>query len=241
MISETAARRFWGDKDPIGESLFIGDRQGGAYQIVGVVRDVRTTDLVTPPEPYLYLPFGPELRGDMTLLVETQGKAALAAEPIRRVMQTVDRDIVPLVVTTLKEQVHFALLPQWIASWLLGVLGFSAFTMAIAGLYSLVSYSVARRTQEFGIRMAVGARFADILIPVLCQGLALAVIGVCIGLPVVLGLGYVLRSMLFGLSPTDPIALVGASSLVIAVAVLAAWIPARRAARIDPMVALRYE
>ena len=139
MISETAARRFWADKDPIGESLFIGGMQGRAYQIVGIVRDIRTTDLITPPEPYLYLPFGQEYRGGMTLLVETQGKAELAAEPIRRVMQTVNRNILPLVVTTLKKQVHFVVLPQWIASWLLGVLGFSAFIMAIAGLYSLVS------------------------------------------------------------------------------------------------------
>jgi hypothetical protein len=241
MISETAARRFWADKDPIGESLFIGGMQGRAYQIVGIVRDIRIKDLITPPEPYLYLPFGQEVRGEMTLLVETQGKAELAAEPIRRVMQTVNRNIHPLIVTTLKQQVHFVLLPQWIPSWLLGVLGFSAFTMAIAGLYSLVSYSVARRTHEIGIRMAVGASFMDILITVLRQGLTLAVIGVCIGLPVVLGLGYILRSGLFGLNPADPIVLVGTSLLVIAVAVLAACIPARRGAKIDPMVALRYE
>jgi putative ABC transport system permease protein len=241
MISERAARRFWADKDPIGESLFIGGAQGRAYQIVGIVRDVRITDLTTPPEPYLYLPFGRENRGDMTLLVATQGKAERAAEPIRRVMQTVNRDVLPLGVTTLKQQVRFALLPQWIASWLLGVLGCSAFTMATAGLYSLVSYSVARRTHEIGIRMAVGASVRDILIRVLRQGLALAVIGVCIGLPVVLGVGNILRSELFGLDPADPIVLVGTSLLVIAVAVLAAWLPARRAAKIDPMVALRYE
>jgi predicted permease len=241
MISETAARRFWADKNPVGESLFIGGAQGRAYQIVGIVRDTRITDLTTPPEPYLYLPFGQEYSGGMTLLVATQGKAELAAEPIRRVMQTVNRNVLPLGVTTLKQQVHFVLLGQWIASWLLGVLGFSAFIMAIAGLYSLVSYSVARRTHEIGIRMAVGASVRDILITVLRQGLALAVIGVCIGLPVVLGVGTILRSELFGLDPADPIVLVGTSLLVIAVAVLAAWIPARRAARIDPMVALRYE
>ncbi len=240
MISETAARRFWADKDPVGESLFIGGAQGRAYQIVGIVRDVRITDLTTPPEPYLYLPFGQENR-DMTLLVATQGKAERAAEPIRRIMQTVNRNVLPLGVTTLKQQVRFVLLGQWIASWLLGVLGFSAFIMAIAGLYSLVSYSVARRTHEIGIRMAVGASFRDILITVLRQGLTLAVIGVCIGLPVVLGVGFILRSVMFGLDPADLIVLVGTSLLVIAVAVLAAWIPARRAAQIDPMEALRYE
>jgi len=242
MISETAARRFWADKDPIGESLFIGGMQGKAYQIVGIVRDVRTEDLITSPEPYLYLPFGQEYGGEITLLVETQGKAELASEPIRRVMQTVNRNVLPLVVTTLKQQIHFELLWEWIASWLFGVLGISAFIMATAGLYSLVSYSVARRTHEIGIRMAVGARFMDILITVLRQGLTLAVIGVCIGLPVVLGLGYILRSgEMFGLNPADPIVLVGTSLFVIAVAVLAAWIPAQRAAKIDPIEALRYE
>jgi predicted permease len=241
MISETAARRFWADRDPIGASLFIGGAQGRAYQIVGIVRDIRIADLTTPPEPYLYLPLGQESRSEMTLLVATQGKAELAAEPIRRVMLTVNRDVLPLVVTTLKQQIHFALLPQWIASWLFGVLGVSAFIMALAGLYSLVSYAVARRTHEIGIRMAVGASFRDISITVLRQGLTLAVIGVCIGLPVVLGVGYILRSELFGLDPADPIVLVGTSLLVIVVAVLAAWIPARRAARVDPMEALRYE
>ena len=240
MISETAARRFWADKDPVGESLFIGGMQGRAYQIVGIVQDTRIADFTTPPEPYLYLCFGQEDR-EMTLLVETQGKAELAAEPIRRVMQTVNRNVLPLVVTTLKQQVHFVLLPQWIASWLLGVLGFSAFTMTTAGLYSLVSYSVARRTHEIGIRMAVGASFKNILIGVLRQGLALAVIGVCIGLPLVLGLGNVLRSDISDVDPADPMVLMGTSLLVIVVAVLAAWIPARRAARVDPMVALRYE
>lgn len=241
MISETAARRFWADKDPIGASLFIGGVQGKAYQIVGIVRDISTEDLVTPPKPYLYLPFGQEYLPVMTLLVETQGKAELAAEPIRRVMQTVNRDILPGVVTTLKHNIRCALLPQWIASWLFGVLGCAAFIMATAGLYSLVAYSVARRTHEIGIRMAVGASVRDILISVLRQGLALAVIGVCIGLPVVLGLGSVLRSEMFGLDPADPIVLVGTSLLVIVVAVLAAWIPARRAAQTDPMVALRWE
>ncbi len=241
MISETAARRFWADRDPIGESLFIGGAQGKAYQIVGIVRDVRIADLTTSPEPYLYLPFGQEDRGEMTLLVETQGKAELAAEPIRRVMQTVNRNVLPLFVTTLKQQVHFVLLPQWIASWLLGVLGGSAFIMAIAGLYSLVSYSVARHTREIGIRMAVGASSRDVLITVLRQGLTLAVIGVCLGLPVVLGVGSILRSEMFGLNAADPIVLVGTSLLVVAIAVLATWIPGRRAAKVDPMVALRCE
>jgi predicted permease len=242
VISETAARRFWRDKDPIGESLFIGGTQGRAYQIVGVVRDVRILYLTGPPEPYLYLPCGKENRSPMTLLVATQGKAGLTAKPIRRVMQTVNRNILPRNVTTLKQLVHNVLLEYWIASWLLGLLGSLAFTMAIAGLYSLVSYSVARRTHEIGIRMAVGARSRDIIVTVLRQGLALAVMGVCIGLPVVLGLGYRLpRSDLNGASPTDPVVLVGASLLVITVTVLATWMPARRAARIDPMEALRYE
>jgi predicted permease len=241
MISETAARRFWADKDPIGDSLFIGGARGKAYRIVGIVRDVRFTDLTTPPEPYLYLPLGQESHGEMTLLVQTQGKAELAAEPIRRVMEAVNRNVLPLLVTTLKQQVHFVLLPQWIASWLLGVLGGSAFIMAIAGLYSLVSYSVARRTHEIGIRMAVGASSRGVLITVLRQGLTLAVIVVCLGLPVVLGVGSILRSEMFGLDAADPIVLVGTSLLVIAVAVLATWLPARRAAKVDPMVALRCE
>lgn len=241
MISEAAARRFWADRDPIGESLVIGGVQGKAYQIVGIVGDVRTENLVAPPKPCVYLPFGHKYLPAMTLLVETQGKAERAAEPIRRVMESANLDILPLDVTTLKENIHCRLLPEWIASWLFGVLGWSAFIMAIAGLYSLVSYSVARRTHEIGIRMAVGASFRDILIGVVRQGLVLAVIGVCIGVPVVLCVEVVVRSEIFGLDAADPIVLVGTSILVIAIAVLAAWIPGRRAAKVDPMVALRCE
>jgi len=132
-------------------------------------------------------------------------------------------------------------LPQWFGAWLGGVLGLLAFVLAVSGLYGVVAYAVARRTRELGIRIAIGATPRDTIWLVLRQGVILSLVGVAVGLPLAIAAGTLLQGILFGISPTDPVALAGATLLVVGVAALASYLPARRATRVNPMEALRAE
>jgi len=241
IISEAMARRCWPGQDPIGRFVRIGTRQSPPAEIVGIVRDVVQNQIGEIPEPFIYLPFDQRMWGEMTLLVETKGDPAPVVGLVRREMRSLNPDIAPAFVDTQKEVIRGALLPQWAAAWLSGALGLLAFVMAAAGLYGVVSYSVARRTHEIGVRAALGARPADTMRMVLRQGILLALVGLTVGLPMALALGRVLQSMLFGLSPADPLTLLGSSVLVVGVAALACYVPARRATKVDPMMALRAE
>jgi len=144
-------------------------------------------------------------------------------------------------VTTMGAQLRVALFPQWVGAWLGGVLGLLAFVLAVCGLYGVVAYAVSRRTRELGIRVALGARPVDALWLVLRHGFALGLAGVGVGLPVAVAVGLALSDVVFGIDPVDPVALAGTSLLVVAVALAASYFPARRAACVDPMFALRAE
>lgn len=201
------------------------------------------------PEPFIYLPFRQE-RGfaDINLVVRTDGRFTGMDKTVRHAMLEVDKKLVVALTSHMEDTVRYALMPQWVGAWLGGVLGLLAFLLAVSGLYGVVAHAVSRRTREMGIRMALGARRADVLWMVLRQGLALASAGVALGLPAALCVGFLVRhrlalmgTQLFGVSPADPLALVGASVVVAAVALLASFVPARRAAKINPVQALRYE
>jgi ABC-type antimicrobial peptide transport system permease subunit len=144
-------------------------------------------------------------------------------------------------IDTIEGRLSAALMPQWFGAWLGGVLGVLAFLLAVTGLYGVVAYAVARRTRELGIRIALGATPHDAIRLVLRQGLTLALIGVGVGLLLAMAAGSLLHSLLYGISPTDPVALGGSALIVISVAAVASWLPARRASRVDPMIALRAE
>jgi hypothetical protein len=219
----------------------VGSPQAPPVEIVGVARDLVRNKIGEVPEPFLYLPFGQHTRGEMTLLVETKGNPSAVLGLIRREMRLLNDRVVPLLVDTQKGVVRTALFLQWTLSRVLAGFALAAFAMAAAGLYGLVSYSVARRTHEIGIRMALGAQTGDTMRMILRQGLVLALLGLGIGLPAAFLLGRVLQGLLFGLRAADPATILGSSLLVIAVAVLAGYFPARRAMKIDPMTALRCE
>jgi putative ABC transport system permease protein len=241
IISEATVRRYWPDQDPLGQSLRIGSPDSPPVEIIGIARDVVRNRIGEAPEPFIYLPFAQQAWGEMTLLVEMKGDPAAILGLVRREMRSLDSQVVPIFVDTQEQVVRAALFPQWAAAWLVGGLGLLASALAMAGLYGVVSYSVARRTHEIGVRIALGAQAGDTMRLILGEGLALAGVGLAIGLPVAFGLGRLLQSMLFGLSPTDPVTWFGSSALVIGVALLAAYFPGRRATRIDPMSALRAE
>jgi predicted permease len=241
ILSEAAARCFWPGEDPLGKTIPAGFNGLKPRQIIGVVRDVNNVELRETPAPFIYLPIRQEPSGDTHLLVRTDGRLAGMAASVRGAMREVDKEVVIVYLASMEGTIHFALMPQWIGAWLGGLLGSLAFVLAVSGLYGAVAHAVSRRTREIGVRMALGARGADVLWMVLRQGLVLALAGVALGLPAALGIGYLMRSLLFGISPADPMALAGSSALVAAVALLASFMPARRAAGIKPMEALRHE
>jgi predicted permease len=241
IVSEAAAKRFWPNEDPVGKSIQAGFEKLVPRQIVGVARDASNSQVGESPPPFLYLPLPQEPRGDIRLLVRTDGHLAGMTQAVRRALQEVDKDSVVMDTSTLEGTIHVALMAQWVGACLGGVLGLLAFLLGVCGLYGVVSYAVSRRTRELGIRMALGAGRGDVLWMVLRQGLTLALVGVAVGLPVAIAVGFLMRGLLFGIGPEDFVSMAGSSALVAAVALLASYIPARRAAKINPMEALRYE
>ena len=241
IVSEALARQHWPGQDPLGRSIRVGGNETQEFEVVGVVRDVAVIRMDEVPEPYLYLPSRQMPGRPMALLVASRGDLAALAPAVRRTMQEVDPRVPALTVETMPGLIRFALMPQWMGAWFGAALGGLTVLLAVGGLFALVAYAVSRRTHEIGIRMALGARPQGTLWMVLRQGLFLGLAGVGFGLPVAVAIGHVMRSLLLGIGPADPVALGGASLAVIGVALLASLGPARRATKVDPITALRTE
>jgi putative ABC transport system permease protein len=241
IISEAMARRWWPQGDPIGRWIRVGRPSAEPVEIIGIVRDVVRNQIGETPEPFIYVPLSDRGTGEVTLLVETKGDASAVLALVRRELRSFDERLEPLMVDTQKQTIRVALLPQWAAAWIFGVLGLLAFAMSAAGLYGVVAYSVARRTHEIGVRVALGAQASDTMKMILRQGLVLALSGLAAGLPLAYAVGKLLQSAVYGIDPFDPGVFLAALVLVIGVVLSASFFPARRATRIDPMVALRCE
>jgi predicted permease len=239
VVNEAFAARFWPGQDPVGKRLtsFSGVR---SIEVVGVARDGKYLALTEPPRPYVYRPYLQEYE-DMTLHVRVAGDVAAIIPSIRREIRAVDDRVPILTLASMESQTAFATLPQRIAAALLGACALLALLLAAVGLYGVVAYSVARRTREIGIRMAVGAARRAVVRMVLQGSMRLVGIGLAIGLALSLAAGRAVEFFLGGVSGADPVALLGGSLVLIACALVASWLPARRAARIDPMKALREE
>jgi macrolide transport system ATP-binding/permease protein len=240
VISDATARSYWPGEDPIGKLIRPGRSNSRPLEVVGVVRDVARIAIGETPGPFLYLPLTRGF-GEITLLVEPKGDAGAVLVLVRRELRSFDKRLQPYLVDTQKQAIRVALLPQWAAAWLFGVLGLLAFGMSAAGLYGVVAYSVARRTHEIGVRIALGAQARDTVKLILRQGAVLSLIGLAIGLPTAFGVGRLLQSGLYGIDTADPAIFLGASVLVVVVVLCASFFPARRATRINPMDALRCE
>ncbi len=241
VINEAAAGRYWPGQNPIGRRLYSGDpKPENALEIVGVVETGRYLTLGEEPTPVVFKCFLQEQHLGGTLVAHVQGDPGPALAAIRAVAQELDPRLA-LTLTALERHLSLALFPMRTSGLLLGVLGLVALALAVSGLFGVIAYSVSQRTREVGIRMALGAQRRDVLRLVLRQGLTLAGIGVGIGLVGALIATQLLRSLLFGVGPADPVTFLGIPLLLLLVAWLACWLPARRAARIDPMQALRCE
>ena len=238
VVNEAFARRFWGDADPIGKRLSTGGQEGPWLEVVGLARDGKYVSIAESPRPYMFYPQLQEANS-ITLLVRTSGDPKLMTSVVRREVAAVAPTWLIENPTTLEETVGVSLLPQRIAAGLLGAFGVVALLLAAIGLYGVVAFAVAQRTREIGIRVALGARSGEVMGLMLRQGIVLAGIGVAIGLPLAFAASRLLSGFLLGSGGSDPVVFLGAAATLTLVTVMASWIPARRASRVDPMVALR--
>jgi putative ABC transport system permease protein len=245
IINETFARQHFAGADPLGRRLLDPRGQDPPAEVVGVVGDVKHWGLDDKPESYLYLSHAQVGGNFMTVVARTAGDPSAVVGAVRREVQALDRDQPVFDFKTMEERIAQQSALKRLLTWLLGVMAAVALTLASIGIYGVIAYTVAQRTHEIGIRMALGAQRGDILRLVLRQGMGMAVAGILLGLAATAGLmvllAQTLEKMLFSVSGLDPGTYVGVALILGAVALLACLIPARRATRVDPMVALRYE
>jgi putative ABC transport system permease protein len=244
IISETMARRFWPGEEAIGKRLSAGRVRSDAdwIQVVGIVKDVRQFELNAEPRPQMYVSyrqadfFAPE-----DLVVKTEVEPSSMAAAVRKAVWEIDKDQPISNIKTMDEILAESIARQRFSMLLLGVFAGVALLLAAVGIYGVMSYSVAQRTHEIGIRMALGAQTSAVLKLAVGYGLKLVVAGVLIGLVAAFALTRLMSTLLFGVTPTDPVTFALISLLLVVVAAAASYIPARRATKVDPLIALRYE
>jgi predicted permease len=237
ILNETFARRVFGTTNIVGQTLRNDTR---IITVVGVARDAKYRSLDESALNYIYVPLAQWYRPATNLLVRTTSGRSVAPA-LRRVIATLDPHLPILDQQTMDEATAMSLFPQRLAAWVSGSLGLVALALAMLGIYGVIAYTVAQRTREIGVRVALGATRATILGMVLRQGLVLAGVGIVVGLAAALAATRLLADFLFGVPPTDPATFAGAAAILVMVALAASWLPARRAAASDPMIALRAE
>jgi macrolide transport system ATP-binding/permease protein len=243
IVNERLAQRLWPGQDAVGKRIAIPPWSGPAQppvEVIGIAKDTKYRTLLSDPPLLLYLPVAQNYDGRATLIVRATTPARLL-RAIRAEIAGLDMNLPVFGVETMQEHVASSLWEQRMTAGLISIFGLFALTLAATGLYGVIAYSVAQRTREMGIRMALGARRIDIFRLVVGQGLRLALIGVAAGVGIGLGATRGMSGLLYGVSAGDPPTFVAISLLLVGVALAASWLPARRATKIDPMIALRYE
>lgn len=238
IVNETMARKFWPQGEPVGQSFNDG---GDTYEVVGIARDTKYRNLRETPQMTMYLPFTQAYVPYMNLLVRTSGDPKTLVTLVQRRLHGIDATVTIYNVRTLLEHVGRSLYVERMESVILGTLGVLALILTAIGVYGVVTYSVTQRTRELGIRMALGAQRKDVFNLVLRKGLMLVAWGSAIGLLACYWLSRLIANQLYGIDANDPATLISVAAVLIVVALLASYIPARRATKVDPLVALRYE
>jgi putative ABC transport system permease protein len=247
IVNDAMARRYFAGQDPIGRTIKTGDpsRNSPWETIVGVVADVKYAGLDSPPQPTLYVPYfqtyWPIFSRQMFLVARSSGDPKAIASSLQTAVQGLDRDVPLSDLHTMNELLSGSVAQPRFRTLLLGLFAGLALLLSAIGIYGVMAYLVNRRTQEIGVRMALGASRAQVLRMILEEGLGVALIGIGIGLVEAFASTRLLKGLLFGVQPADPATYAGVSVTVIAVALVACYIPARQAMRVDPMIALRHE
>jgi putative ABC transport system permease protein len=242
IINEELAAKHFADTDPIGQRLnFGGDDESDHYEIIGIAGNIKHESLIEEIRPEVYTPLAQQPWHTMSIVVRAAGDPAQLGGAVQREIGEIDPEQPVFNVRTMQRVVSESLAPQRVTMGMLGVFAFIALVLASVGIYAVMSYAVTQRTHEIGVRMALGARPHDILRMVVRQGMLLAFIGIAIGLVASYWLMKGLTIMLYGVSASDPVTFGLISLLLLSVSFAANYIPARRATRVDPMVALRYE
>ena len=255
IINEAFARKFWPKGEPLGERLILGKGYGPEFeeperQIVGIVGDVHNFGLGADPPAVVYVPFAQITDGltamasrasRLVWMVRTQSNPAQLSAAIQNQLQQASGGLPSASIRTMDEVVSQSTATEDFNALLMSIFGCTALLLAAIGIYGLMAYSVAQRTQEIGIRLALGAEISNVRNMVIVQGMRLAAIGIAIGIASSFGLSRLLANFLFGVKPWDPLAFTLVPAILAAVALIAVWIPARRATHIDPITALRCE
>jgi predicted permease len=250
VVNEQFARGVWPGQSPIGQALENGDFRPGREEtrrrltVVGIVKDARYRWLGDRPRAFIFVPLAQQPSQRLSFFLRHDGTNAKSIDvqaAVRRSLAAVDRNLPLVRYTPFRQYADLGLLPQRTAASVAGWLGVVALILAAMGVYGVMALAVASRTREFGVRMALGADRGRLVRSVLARGLRLTALGGLVGLAAALGLSQLLGDLLFGISPVDPIAFGGTLAALVAVTLAASWLPARRAARIDPVVALRAE
>jgi predicted permease len=238
IVNQGFCEHYWPGQDAIGRTVSL---YSGSFTVVGVVRNAKYRLLHYAPAPIVFLPFSQSYRDQLTIHLRVAGDPGVFATAVDQTVAELNPDLPLFNVTTLKASMQFGSIFERLAATLAGSFGLLALVLAAVGIYGVVAFATRQRIHEIGIRMALGAQQGDVLKLVVGQGLKLTLIGMAVGIAVALALARTLASMLYGVKPADPLTFISVSLVLTAVALVACYIPARRAAKVDPMVALRYE
>jgi predicted permease len=245
IVTEEFARQFFPGEDPIGKRIkpsgSVKPGEPPVREIIGVVSDSRLISLSAVPKPEIYVPHQQFAIQGMSLVVRSITNPESLTETLRKTVNELDKDVALFRPRTLVGYASQSVSQPRFNAMLVGLFALIALVLAAAGIFGVISYTVTQRTQEIGIRLALGAQRGDVLRLIIGQGMRLLMIGLVCGFAGVFGLGHLLQSLLFGIEAHDAATIAGVSAILAVVALLACWIPARRAAGVDPVIALRSE
>jgi predicted permease len=241
VVNQAMANRFWPNGEPVGQRLRLGRSDGDEYEVIGLAEGGKYNDVREDRMPYLFLPMKSDEYGELAMAVKTSVDPEVLAPAVRRVLRELNRGVPIVSLVTLREHMREALYEERVMAELIGVMAGLGLLLAAVGIYGLMAFLVGRRIPEIGIRMALGAQRGGIFRLVIGQALRLTAIGTVIGIAGAIAAAQAVRSLLFGVAPADVFTIAVAVAVLAVVAFTAAAVPALGAAKVDPMVALRYE